>query len=411
MISFTKFYVKENGMKALLKVFMGVALFFGLSQAAMFQGVPEDKAEIVQNGEDKMYCPNCGMYLPKFYKTNHAAQLPDGEVRQYCSIYCLAEQLEITDLKGQKDKLKKIMVVDVPSLKFIDAKKAYYVIGSSKKGTMTMTSKYAFADKAEAEKFAKENGGTVGSFEDAYNEAIKDFARDTAFVYKNRSSKMYDMGKKIYEAKCNKKKLESFDAHTMGMMKEMIKKSGACGENLNDKQLQALMLYYWDVRLENFEKLYGKNEAVQNEMKKMGLATQSGQSITVPKDAKCPVCGMFVAKYPKWVAMITTKDGHKHYFDGVKDMMKYYFNPKKYGAEHGKSDFASIAVSDYYTLNELNAAKAYYVVGSNVYGPMGNELIPFDTMEAAEEFSKAHNGKKVLTFEQITKGIVYNLDQ
>jgi len=36
-----------------------------------------------------------------------------------------------------------------------------------------------------------------------------------------------------------------------------------------------------------------------------------------------PVCGMFVAKYPKWPASISY-EGKIYYFDGVKDMMKYY---------------------------------------------------------------------------------------
>ena len=30
-------------------------------------------------------------------------------------------------------------------------------------------------------------------------------------------------------------------------------------------------------------------------------------SLTIPKDAKCPVCGMFVAKYEKWIATIKTE--------------------------------------------------------------------------------------------------------
>ena len=45
---------------------------------------------------------------------------------------------------------------------------------------------------------------------------------------------------------------------------------------------------------------------------------------------KCPVCGMFVAKYPDWVAEIIFKDGSAVYFDGCKDMFKYYFNLKRY---------------------------------------------------------------------------------
>ena len=56
----------------------------------MFQMVPADQATILQEGKAKMFCPECGMTLPMFYKTNHAATV-DGKVKQYCSIYCIVE--------------------------------------------------------------------------------------------------------------------------------------------------------------------------------------------------------------------------------------------------------------------------------------------------------------------------------
>lgn len=379
-------------MRSFLKLLIGVVLLFGIAEAQMFQSVPQDKAELLQKGESKEYCPSCGMYLPKFYKTNHAAQLKDGTVYQFCSIHCLVEEMEFTNLKGKKGTIKEIMVVDVPSLKFTDAKKAYYVIGSDKPGTMSMVSTYAFKNRADAEKFAKENGGKVTDFEKAYAATLNDFNQDKARIKKMRGTKMYGMGEKIYEGKCDKQKLDSIHAHDRGELKAQIKDSGVCGKGLNDMQLQAVMLYYWDVKLN-------------------GTDAQAAQKIDVPKDAKCPVCGMFVAKYPKWAAVITMKDGHKHYFDGVKDMMKYYFDPKKYHAKQGKDDFASIQVSDYYTLSKLDGTKAFYVVGSNVYGPMGNELIPFSSMDAAKDFSKAHAGKKILKFDEINAETVDSLDK
>ena len=40
---------------------------------------------------------------------------------------------------------------------------------------------------------------------------------------------------------------------------------------------------------------------------------------------KCPVCGMFVAKYPGFLAQIQFRDGSIAFFDGPKDFFKYYF--------------------------------------------------------------------------------------
>lgn len=239
----------------------------GMQMKGMFQSVPQDKAEIYQSGSDKMYCPNCGMYLPKFYKTSHMAKLKDGSVRQYCSIYCLVEESEITTLRGKKDSIDKIMVVDADTLKYIDVKDAHYVVGSKIKGTMTMVSKYAFGSKKSAEMFAKKNGGEVMDFDSAYKVALTDFAKDTALVHKMRSSKMYKMGEMMYNKKCDKEKLSKIDAHTMASMKAMINTSGVCGENLQDKELQAVMLYVWDIKLKKFEELYGKNPEVQKYIK------------------------------------------------------------------------------------------------------------------------------------------------
>ena len=144
----------------------------------MFQAVPKGKATLLQEGKAKAFCPECGMTLPMFYKTNHAATV-NGKVKQYCSIHCLVEDMQ----KGSK--LTNIKVVDTNSLKFIDAAKAFYVIGSSKKGTMTAVSKYAFAtNKADAEAFAKANGGEVTDFNGVMEAAKVDFAKDSKMIAK-----------------------------------------------------------------------------------------------------------------------------------------------------------------------------------------------------------------------------------
>jgi nitrous oxide reductase accessory protein NosL len=128
-----------------------------------------------------------------------------------------------------------------------------------------------------------------------------------------------------------------------------------------------------------------------------------------PKD-KCPVCGMFVAKYPDFLAEILYKDGTSAFFDGTKDMFKYYLNLKKYQPSKKISDIDSIYVTDYYHLTLIDGPSAYYVTGSDIYGPMGRELIPFEKEADAKEFMKDHQGKSVLRFKEITYEIVQGLD-
>lgn len=126
--------------------------------------------------------------------------------------------------------------------------------------------------------------------------------------------------------------------------------------------------------------------------------------------AKCPVCGMFVAKYPDWVGEIIFKDGAIFFFDGAKDLFKYYYNLKKYNPQKSKADIAAIYVTEYYNVTLINAYDAFFVIGSDVYGPMGRELIPLQTESDAREFMKDHNGKRIVKFEDVTRGFIDSLD-
>jgi nitrous oxide reductase accessory protein NosL len=129
-----------------------------------------------------------------------------------------------------------------------------------------------------------------------------------------------------------------------------------------------------------------------------------------PKD-KCPVCGMFVAKYPDFLAEILFKDGSHAVFDGAKDMFKFYFDLKKYAPEKGLDDIDAIYVTDYYHLTLIDARKAFYVLGSDVYGPMGKELVPLKSRAEAESFLADHQGRSILGFADITLPLIGGLDK
>ena len=125
---------------------------------------------------------------------------------------------------------------------------------------------------------------------------------------------------------------------------------------------------------------------------------------------KCPVCGMFVAKYPDFLAEIIFKDGSYAVFDGTKDMFKYYFDLKKYNPKKRLEDIDSVYVTDYYNLALIDGYRAFYVTGSDVYGPMGKELIPLEKEADAKEFMKDHKGQSILKFKDITYEIIKGLD-
>jgi len=190
----------------------------------------------------------------------------------------------------------------------------------------------------------------------------------------NANDSLIKRGEKIYNQRCNG---VSFD--------KVIKDNSICGK-LNDKNIKALISY---VSKDKKRDVY---------------------KIKITRDDKCPVCGMFVYKYPRWVAQIFI-DKKPLSFDGVKDMMKFYLEPKRWVKDVDVSKISNIIVTDYYSQEPIDGKSAFYVIGSDVYGPMGHELIPFQDIEEAKEFKADHNGKEIVKFGDITVERVYKLDE
>ena len=166
----------------------------------MFQSVDPSKATLVGSGEGKEYCAVCGMSLVKFYKTNHV-----WNGKQVASLHCL---YEITGGKIPSD----AQVVDTKNLNLIDVNKAFYVVGSKVKGTMTRNSKYAFSTEADAKEFQAENGGEIVNFAKAYEIAGQDFAGDNKMIKAKREGGVYAHGKEFYETNCAKTEAKNFKA-------------------------------------------------------------------------------------------------------------------------------------------------------------------------------------------------------
>ncbi len=199
---------------------------------------------------------------------------------------------------------------------------------------------------------------------------------------------MLNKGRKVATALCDIKKLPKAQVNdSLESISKAIKASGAC-VGLNSSRVKALSYF-----------LKFKNNSKRE--------STLSKKIAVPNGAKCPVCGMFVSKYPKWASEMIIGD-KIYYFDGVKDMMKFYIFDGDFHYERNK--IKKILVTDYYTLEAIPAKMAYYVIGSKVYGPMGNELIPFKSEKEAKNFIKDHEGDKILHFNQITPKIVMGLD-
>ena len=128
-----------------------------------------------------------------------------------------------------------------------------------------------------------------------------------------------------------------------------------------------------------------------------------------PRDT-CPVCGMFVTRYPDWIATVVFADGTAFHFDGPKDFFKFIAAVPKYAAGRSADQITAMGVTDYYDLRRIAAETALYAVGSDVLGPMGHDFVPLVSDADAADFMRDHAGKRLLRFADIPADLPAKLD-
>jgi nitrous oxide reductase accessory protein NosL len=243
-------------------------------------------------------------------------------------------------------KIASIYIADYNTKALINAKTALWVIGGDKKGVMALTAAWAFGDSAGAKKFIAAHGGKLAAFHDVWGE--------------NKGPG--PMCKCKAGCKCK------------GVCK--------CGTAKSGKQDSASLII-------------GKDK--------------KSEALAAGGSDKCPVCGMFVAKYPGFLGQIQFNDGKTVFFDGPKDLFKYYLTIEHYAPGKKTSAIARIFVTDYYSQQPINGLDAQYVIGSDINGPMGRELVPFENLAGAQDFKKDHKGISILGFKDITEKIIASL--
>jgi len=115
-----------------------------------------------------------------------------------------------------------------------------------------------------------------------------------------------------------------------------------------------------------------------------------------------------VYKYPQWVCKIELRNGKKIFFSSPKSMFEFYFRPGKWYdmGVRSEEDFKALIVTDFKTAKPVNAKGAFYIYGSNEISPAGDDLVPFDSYAEAEKFSKKHHGQRILSFKEVSDGLI-----
>jgi nitrous oxide reductase accessory protein NosL len=130
--------------------------------------------------------------------------------------------------------------------------------------------------------------------------------------------------------------------------------------------------------------------------------------INYTKNDVCTVRKIKLYQYPKWVSQITLHGGKKIQFSSPKSMFEFYYKPKLY-RDYGytsKADIRSITVTDFITLKHIDATKAFFVYGSSNISGAGDDLPAFSKKIDAQNYAKKYNGKRVLSFEKVSVGLI-----
>ncbi|MCL5125985.1 MAG: nitrous oxide reductase accessory protein NosL [Deltaproteobacteria bacterium] len=140
-----------------------------------------------------------------------------------------------------------------------------------------------------------------------------------------------------------------------------------------------------------------------------------GSILALPQ--KCPVCGMMIGgpsgpsvavTYKnghitgfEGVAAAVFKDGHVVGFEGARCLFIYNCLPKKFNVDI--NDIAHQYVTDFVSKELINLSEAYLVLGSQVKGPMGYDLIAFTNKDNAADFARKYDGKWIVQLHEIPK--------
>jgi len=155
-------------------------------------------------------------------------------------------------------------------------------------------------------------------------------------------------------------------------------------------------------------KLVGYTDAIQTA--KMSVAKENqtinarrlkkGKIVEPTENDRCSVCDMYPIRYPLGKCQIKTKGNRTIHFCSTQCLFAFL------GKQHLYIDTPInpllIWVVDHNTGMWISGRTAFYVIGSKkVFGPMGYEALPFNTITAANEFTVS-NGGMTSIFDYVT---------
>jgi hypothetical protein len=120
-------------------------------------------------------------------------------------------------------------------------------------------------------------------------------------------------------------------------------------------------------------------------------------------DSRCAFCGMRISRDSHWAAGATAGDGHVVAFDTPGCLFRYRFSPRGTGLRDAW-------ITEYYGRAGARtpAGSVRFVVGSDVVGPMGPDLVPVDRARV-DAFVRDHHAREAFDYDAVNADVVSRL--
>ena len=134
---------------------------------------------------------------------------------------------------------------------------------------------------------------------------------------------------------------------------------------------------------------------------------KKGKIVEPTENDNCPVCGMYPNRYPYGKCQIKIKDGQTIHFCSTQCLFAFLGKQALYVDK--TIDPLLIWVVDRNSGMWISGRTTFYVIGSKkVFGPMGYEALPFNSLKEAEEFTITNGGSTSIFSEVTIQKVVPN---
>ena len=132
-------------------------------------------------------------------------------------------------------------------------------------------------------------------------------------------------------------------------------------------------------------------------------------TLRVSPGERCAVTGRPISLGSRWTAAVVLRDGRSYYILSPRSLLRAYLRPKNAFRVADEKELTRLIVTDYATGRPLDARQAHFVLGTKLRGPVGPDLVPAASAEAAAQLQREHPGSRVARLQELTAGQVRNL--